>query len=108
MKSGPTLNACTTSPRRRYASSRPSVTVVFPTPLAVPATTRTRGTLRLHRPSDAGRLEGRHLRIDERGRPRQMDEERAAAAFAETQAEVEVRLETEVRESERVASLRRA
>src|SRR5215470_19173162 len=43
MKSGPTLNAWTTRPRRRNASRRPSVTVVLPTPLATPAITRTRG-----------------------------------------------------------------
>ena len=39
MKSGPTLNGCTGSPRRRSVSSRPRVTVVFPTPLPTPATT---------------------------------------------------------------------
>src|SRR5712692_5533291 len=44
MKSGPTLKACTASPRRRSASNSPSVTVVFPTPLETPAMTRT-GTI---------------------------------------------------------------
>src|SRR5713101_6464950 len=44
MKSGPTLKACTASPRRRSASNNPSVTVVFPTPLETPAMTRM-GTL---------------------------------------------------------------
>ena len=44
MKSGPTLNGCTESPRRRSARSRPSVIDVFPTPVATPATTRTRLT----------------------------------------------------------------
>src|SRR5262249_17483925 len=39
MKSGPILKGCTTSPRRRSASSSPSVRVVFPTPLATPAIT---------------------------------------------------------------------
>ena len=39
MKSGPTLKGCTTRPRRRKTSSNPSVIVVFPTPLAAPATT---------------------------------------------------------------------
>ena len=39
MKSGPTLNACAASPRRRSAAMRPSVTVVLPTPLATPAMT---------------------------------------------------------------------
>jgi hypothetical protein len=43
MKSGPTLNPWTASPRRRNASSNPSVTVVLPTPLATPATTMMRG-----------------------------------------------------------------
>src|SRR5713101_1330433 len=41
MKSGPTLKACTASPRRWSASNSPSVTVVFPTPLETPAMTRT-------------------------------------------------------------------
>src|SRR6266436_5273768 len=44
MKSGPTLKACTASPRRWSASNRPSVTVVFPTPLETPAMT-TMGTI---------------------------------------------------------------
>jgi hypothetical protein len=39
MKSGPTLNGCTVSPRRASAPIRPSVTLVLPTPLWVPATT---------------------------------------------------------------------
>src|SRR4029453_17907302 len=43
MKSGPTLKAWTVRPRRRNASSSPSVTVVLPTPLAVPAMTTRRG-----------------------------------------------------------------
>src|SRR5712664_1808557 len=47
MKSGPTLKACTVSPRRRNASSRLTVTVVLPTPLATPAMTSTRGFTRL-------------------------------------------------------------
>src|ERR1700704_5079522 len=42
MKSGPTLKAWTVSPRRRNASSNPSVTVVFPTPLDTPPITRIR------------------------------------------------------------------
>src|SRR4029453_17923275 len=45
MKAGPTLKAWTVSPRRRNASSRPSVTVVLPTPLATPPTIRRRGDL---------------------------------------------------------------
>src|ERR1700720_2274869 len=45
MKSGPTLNPWTASPRRRNASSNPGVTVVLPTPLATPATTMIRGDL---------------------------------------------------------------
>src|SRR2546426_12819143 len=47
MKSGPTLKACTVSPRRRNASSRLIVTVVLPTPLDTPAMTSTRGFTRL-------------------------------------------------------------
>src|SRR6202035_4082947 len=43
MKSGPTLNGWTTRPRRRSASMSPSVTVVLPTELAVPASTSTGG-----------------------------------------------------------------
>src|SRR5205807_3292890 len=39
MKSGPTLNGCTTRPRRRSAPISPSVIVVLPMPLCVPATT---------------------------------------------------------------------
>src|SRR5579859_8249573 len=39
MKSGPTLNGCTESPRRRKAPISPRVTLVFPTPLCVPAMT---------------------------------------------------------------------
>src|SRR5438132_12859683 len=39
MKSGPTLNGCTTCPRRRSAPISPNVIVVFPTPLWVPPTT---------------------------------------------------------------------
>ena len=42
MKSGPTLNAWTESPRRRSASSSPSVIDVFPTPDATPAMTSAR------------------------------------------------------------------
>ena len=42
MKSGPTLNACTASPRRRSVSSRPSVIDVLPTPLETPAITTAR------------------------------------------------------------------
>src|SRR5437867_791113 len=42
MKSGPTLNAWTRRPRRRRASSRPSVMDVLPTPVDTPATTRMR------------------------------------------------------------------
>ena len=38
-KSGPTLNGWTVTPRRRSVSSRPRVTVVFPTPLPTPAMT---------------------------------------------------------------------
>src|SRR5215470_13573652 len=50
MKSGPTLKAWTVRPRRRNASSRPRVTVVLPTPLATPATTRRCGDLMWCRP----------------------------------------------------------
>src|SRR2546427_10413174 len=39
MKSGPTLNGCTTRPRRRSAPISPNVIVVLPAPLCVPATT---------------------------------------------------------------------
>src|SRR5213082_2513018 len=42
MKSGPTLNAWTARPRRRSASSSPSVSDVFPTPDATPAITSAR------------------------------------------------------------------
>src|SRR5215471_19039112 len=47
MKSGPTLKPWTIRPRRRKASSKPSVTVVLPTPLATPAITRMRGVRRM-------------------------------------------------------------
>src|SRR5438093_6332616 len=107
MKSGPTLNACTTRPRRRKASSNPSVTVVFPTPLAVPATTRMRATSGLKRPTDASRLERGHLVVDRRRRPRHVDEERAPGAFAEAEAEIEIRLEGEMGECRGVTGLRR-
>ena len=40
MKSGPTLNVWTSYPRRRNAEISPTVSVVFPTPLCVPATTK--------------------------------------------------------------------
>src|SRR5205814_100800 len=40
MKSGPTLKGWTRSPRSRSAARSASVTVVLPTPLAVPATMR--------------------------------------------------------------------
>src|SRR2546427_8424157 len=53
MKSGPTLKACTVSPRRRNASSRLTVTVVLPTPLATPAMTSTRGFTRLISPGSS-------------------------------------------------------
>src|SRR5438552_18349171 len=39
MKSGPTLNGCTTRPRRRRAAMSPTEMDVFPTPLCVPART---------------------------------------------------------------------
>src|SRR5438309_3320680 len=39
MKSGPILNGCTVRPRRRSAPISPSVMLVLPTPLCVPATT---------------------------------------------------------------------
>src|SRR5712692_8569869 len=98
MKSGPTLNACTRRPRRRYASSRPSVTVVFPTPLAVPAMTRARVTLPLHGPGDAGRRERRHLLVVQRRGASEVDEQGAARALTEAQPEVEIRLEAKMRQ----------
>src|SRR5207302_8892581 len=94
MKSGPSLKRWTTSPRRRSAIIIARVTVVFPTPLAVPVTTiallmRFDGTVH------ARRLERRHLPVDRAHGAREMNEERGAGPLAETEPELEVRLEPE-------------
>src|SRR5204863_10139435 len=107
MKSGPTLNACMVKPRRRNASSSPSVIVVLPTPLDTPAMTSTRaesGTGPVH----SRRLERRHLGVDLRGGARQMNEDGGARSLTEAHAEVEVRRQAEVPERDRMPRLDRA
>src|SRR5205809_5011419 len=106
MKSGPILKPWTTSPRRRSAVIIASVTVVFPTPLAVPETTIAL-FMRFYGTVHARRLERRHLPVDPTGGAREMNEERSAGPLAETEAELEIRLELEMRERDRVSGLRR-
>src|SRR5262245_36872739 len=114
MKSGPTLNAWTARPRRRNASSKPSVTVVLPTPLDTPATTSA-GTcrVRIARSSveptgDAGRLERRHLGEHRHRGPGQRDGEGRPRALAEPHPKIEVRLEPEIDERAAMPGLGRA
>lgn len=55
MKSGPHLNGWTSMSRLRSAAIRASATVVFPTPLEVPATTNPRADLAIDTPHDCFR-----------------------------------------------------
>src|SRR5215831_3396959 len=87
--------------------SGPILMVVFPTPLATPATTNALLMLGGDGAIDTRGLERRHLVVDAARRAREVNEERRARSFAQTQAEVEVRLEREMRELDAVARLSR-
>src|SRR5258706_2566597 len=74
---------------------------------------RTSAAMRIARTASAprahaGGLERGHLGPHERGRPREVDEQRGARSLAEAEREIQVRLDVQVIQDDRVAKLRPA